>query len=102
MCGVGVGFLGGFAKKGYTPLFRRQKGAHLENVWAIYKKHSMISNCSSFWGKKTEEYPPSSVQLNKYPFLAVENIPFGKYTKLFPKEHLDVKTTGCSEDLGVF
>ena len=26
----------GYDKKRYTPLFRRQKGAHLENVWTIY------------------------------------------------------------------
>ena len=52
VCGVGVGFWGGFAKKGYTPLFRRQKGAHLENVWAIYKKLSMFLTVLLFGGKK--------------------------------------------------
>jgi hypothetical protein len=69
----------GFAKKGYTPLFLRQKGAHQKNVWKIYNKHSMISHCALFWRKNTGEYPPVSIQLNKYPFLAVEitgNYPF--------------------------
>ena len=66
----------GFAKKGYTSLFLRQKGAHLKNIWAIYNKHSMISHCSPFWWKNTGEYPPVSIQLNKCPFLAVEITPF--------------------------
>ena len=48
----------GFAKKEYTPLFLRQKGAHLKNVWTIYNKHSMISHCSPFWRKNTGEYLP--------------------------------------------
>ena len=69
-------FLRGYAKKGYTSLFLRQKGSHLKNVWTIYNKHSMISHCSPFRRKNTGEYPPVSIQLNKGPFLAVEITPF--------------------------
>ena len=66
----------GFAKKGYTSLFLRQKGAHLKNIWAIYTKRSMISYCTPFWRKNTGEYPPVSIQLNMYPLFAVEITPF--------------------------
>ena len=66
----------GFAKKGYTSLFLRQKGAHLKNIWAIYTKRSIISYCAPFWRKNTEEYPPVSIQLNMYPLFAVEITPF--------------------------
>ena len=37
---------------------------------------SMISHCSPFWRKSTGEYPPVSIQLNKYPFSTVEVTPF--------------------------
>ena len=54
----------------------RQKEAHLKSIWAIYNKRSMIFYCSPFWRKNTGEYPPVSIQLNKYPLLAVEITPF--------------------------
>ena len=49
-------FLRGFAKKGYTSLFLRQKEAHQKITWAIYTKRSMISYCAPFWRKNTGEY----------------------------------------------
>ena len=57
-------------------MFLCQKGAHLKNVWTICDKNSMISHCSPFWRKNPGEYPPVSIQLNKYPFLTVEITPF--------------------------
>ena len=80
-------FFGGFAKKGYTSLFLRQKGAHLKNIWAIYTKRSMISYCAPFWRKNTGEYPPVSIQLNMYPLFAVDITPFGENTTLFPEQN---------------
>ena len=52
---VGI-FLRGFAKKGYTSLFLRQREAHLKNIWAIYTKRSMISYCAPFGRKNTGKY----------------------------------------------
>ena len=70
-------FFRGFAKKGYTSLFLRQKGAQLKNISTIYNKRSMISYYSPFWRKNTTgEYPPVSIQLDKYPLFAVEITPF--------------------------
>ena len=42
----------------------------------FFKNHSMISHCSPFWRKNTGEYPAVSIKLIKYPFKAVEKIPF--------------------------
>ena len=66
----------GLRQKRVHPLFLRQKGAHLKNIWTIYIKRSMIFCCSPSWRKTTGEYPPVSIQLNKYPLLTVEITPF--------------------------
>ena len=68
--------LRGFAQKGYTPLFLRQKGAYLENAWTIYNKHCMISYCFPFWRKNTGEYPPCVYSAQQTSLFGRRNYPF--------------------------
>ena len=57
----------------------------------------MISHCAPFWRKNIGEYPPVSIQLNKYPFLAVEitgNYPFWRMHEIIsPRAVLPGSTT---------
>ena len=78
-------FFGGFAKKGYTPLLLRQKGAHLKNIWTIYIKRSMIFYCSPFWRRNTGKYPPVYIQLDKYPLPAVAITPFWRKREIISR-----------------
>ena len=66
----------GFAKKGYTSLFLRQKGAHLKNVWTICNKHSMISHCSPSWRKSTGGIPPRVYSAQQVPLFGSRDYPF--------------------------